>query len=131
MDLREHGFEDNYVERSREVQAHMTSYAELLPELQMCGSGEVRRKSRELLVAYTECSEVLVDTAEVEVTEFDDDEKFEAQWQRALDSALQVYDEQGIDKKYRELVGQIRDEMNNLALETDLVDTDNSTQSPV
>jgi hypothetical protein len=124
MDLREYGIEDNYVERSREVQAYITSYAALLPELQLCGSAEVRRKSRELLAGFTECLEALADTAEEEVTEFDDDEKVEAQWQKALNSALQVYDEQRIDKKYRELISQIRDEMSDLALEVDSVGTD-------
>lgn len=124
LDLRKYGIEEDYEERSRNVQAHMTSYAGLLPELQLCGSAQVRRKSRELLTAFTECSEVLADTAEEEVEEFEDEEKFEAQWQNALDKALQVYDERNVNKKYRELVSHIREEMNSLALENDSVATD-------
>lgn len=124
MDLREYGIEDNYNERAREVQGYMTSYAALLPELQLCGSAEVRRKSREILRAFTECSETLTETAEAVVREFDNDAVFEAQWQQALDSALQLYEERDVDKKYREHVNQIRDEMNNLALEVETVGPD-------
>jgi hypothetical protein len=56
----------------------------------------------------------LLEAAETEVTDLDDTQEFEAAWQRAVDAALQEYDEHQIDDKYKEMVDQIREEMGSL-----------------
>ncbi len=119
LNLREYGVEEDYPERSREVQAQINAYAALLPELTMCGSDELRRKSRRLVAALYNCTEVLLDAAEAQVTNLSDKEEFEAGWQRAVDAALQEYDDHEVTKLYREVMTQIKDEMGSLVLQSD------------
>jgi hypothetical protein len=124
LHLREYGIEDDYIKNSRYVHTRTQEYNNLLPELQICGSVEIRRQSKSLIATFTECSEVLLERAEVEVKEFEVTEKFEAQWQRALDATLKVYESENVNEKMKELVRQIKREMGDLVLEGDSVTLD-------
>lgn len=119
LSLREYGIEDNYPELSQAAQNQAKAYVSLLPELHMCGSDELRRRSRNLIATLSRCSEVLEESAEAEVIDPSDEQEVEAGWQRAVDAALQEYDNHDVNKMYWDLVAQIKDEMGSLTLRSD------------